>query len=107
MRLLTKMFIILAAASACSCRETAIDDDIQGETEEQEKPSVSSYDEKYRPQIHYTPARNWINDPNGLVYFKNYYHIFYQHSPNFEKPWQENMHWGHASQDLRLSRRLD
>ena len=99
MRLLTKMFIILAAASACSCRETAIDDDIQGETEEQEKPSVSSYDEKYRPQIHYTPARNWINDPNGLVYADGVYHMFYQYNPRGNK-WG-NMSWGHAeSTDL-------
>ena len=45
---------------------------------------------------HFKPKRGWINDPNGLVYYKGYYHIFYQHSPNFEIPWQEPMHWGHA-----------
>ena len=37
-----------------------------------------------------------MNDPNGLVYFSDYYHVFYQHCPHFEKPWQEPMHWGHA-----------
>lgn len=45
---------------------------------------------------HYRPAKGWINDPNGLVRFKGYYHIFYQHSPHFETPWRESMHWGHA-----------
>ncbi|MBQ6420869.1 MAG: glycoside hydrolase family 32 protein [Clostridia bacterium] len=45
---------------------------------------------------HYRPAAGWINDPNGLVQFKGYYHIFYQHSPHFETPWHESMHWGHA-----------
>lgn len=47
-------------------------------------------------KYHYKPEKGWINDPNGLVYFDGYYHIFYQHSPNFEDPWREPMHWGHA-----------
>ncbi len=45
---------------------------------------------------HYRPKKGWVNDPNGLVYFKGYYHVFYQHAPNFEVPWKESMHWGHA-----------
>lgn len=49
-----------------------------------------------RLKYHYKPEKGWINDPNGLVYYKGYYHIFYQHSPNFETPWHEPMHWGHA-----------
>ena len=47
-------------------------------------------------RYHYRPKRGWINDPNGLVYFKGYYHIFYQHAPDYEVPWQQPMHWGHA-----------
>ncbi len=46
--------------------------------------------------FHYRPQKGWINDPNGLVWFRGYYHIFYQHAPNFETPWHESMHWGHA-----------
>ena len=45
---------------------------------------------------HYSPSKGWINDPNGLVWFDGYYHLFYQHSPGFEDPWHEPMHWGHA-----------
>ena len=47
-------------------------------------------------KYHYRPAKGWINDPNGLVYFKGYYHVFYQHAPDHEEPWYQPMHWGHA-----------
>ncbi|NMP36945.1 MAG: glycoside hydrolase family 32 protein [Clostridiales bacterium] len=52
------------------------------------------YSEKL--SFHYQTAKGWVNDPNGLVYFRGYYHVFYQHLPDFEVPVGQYMHWGHA-----------
>jgi levanase len=57
------------------------------------------YSEQYRPQFHFTPAQNWMNDPNGLIWYKGQYNLFYQYNPS-GNTWG-NMSWGHAvSTDL-------
>jgi len=57
------------------------------------------YQETYRPQFHFTPERNFMNDPNGMFYYKGEYHLFYQYNP-FGNEWG-HMSWGHAiSRDL-------
>ena len=56
-----------------------------------------SFAEKYRPQFHYTPRINWMNDPNGLVYYEGKYHLFHQYNP-FGNRWGY-MSWNHAVSD--------
>lgn len=53
------------------------------------------YREKNRPQIHFTPERNWINDPNGMVYADGVWHLYYQYNP-YGHDWG-NISWGHAT----------
>lgn len=47
-----------------------------------------------RLKYHFEPAKGWINDPNGLVYFNGMYHAFFQHYPH--APHWGPMHWGHT-----------
>ena len=63
------------------------------------KSDYSYYTELYRNQYHFSQYAHWNNDPNGLIYYDGYYHIYYQHHP-YNNYWGD-MYWGHArSKDL-------
>ncbi|TLF46919.1 glycoside hydrolase family 32 protein [Maribacter aurantiacus] len=81
------IFLILLCLN--TCKETP-------KNEPMENPDVTFYyTEAYRPQFHFSPEEKWMNDPNGLVYHKGIYHLFYQYYPD-DIVWGP-MHWGHAT----------
>lgn len=65
-----------------------------------EKPNKDTTEEKLnRPNFHFTPAKSWMNDPNGMFYLNGKYHLYFQYYPD-DIVWGP-MHWGHAiSEDL-------
>ena len=66
-----------------------------------EDVSSMEYSEEtlYRPNFHFTPQKNWMNDPNGMFYLNGKYHLYFQYYPE-DNVWGP-MHWGHAiSEDL-------
>jgi beta-fructofuranosidase len=54
----------------------------------------------HRPVYHFTGPESWINDPNGVIYHRGMYHLFYQYDPIVNGKRSERC-WGHAvSKDL-------
>ena len=81
------ILILLVGLSLVSCDSTE-----SGKEKSVEENSY--YTEKHRPQLHFSPEANWMNDPNGMVYYEGEYHLFYQYYPD-STVWGP-MHWGHA-----------
>ncbi|KAI3454147.1 hypothetical protein Pfo_010810 [Paulownia fortunei] len=51
-------------------------------------------EQPYRTAFHFQPPKNWMNDPNGPMYYKGVYHLFYQYNP-YAAVWG-NISWAHS-----------
>lgn len=67
------------------------------EAPKQAEPSLAArlMNDPLRPQYHLLPAANWMNDPNGPVFYRGQYHMFFQYNP--DGPYWGDMHWAHAT----------
>src|SRR5680860_283465 len=83
------LFVVLFLAS---CK-----DDKNTRDSMSQKTNRTYYTEPYRPQFHFSPETMWMNYPNGMVYNKGVYHLFYQYHP--ESTVWGPMHWGHATRN--------
>ncbi|MGC2403839.1 MAG: glycoside hydrolase family 32 protein [Acidobacteriaceae bacterium] len=85
----------LKGASAAYCAVAFSDLEVR-ESIGESQPELASQlaHDPRRPQFHLLPTHNWMNDPNGPVYFAGLYHMFFQYNP--EAPIWGNMSWNHA-----------
>ncbi|MDC1226246.1 glycoside hydrolase family 32 protein [Algibacter sp.] len=87
------LFILLVGSffvTSISCKKNIKKNDTE---------SIAALDDNteeilYRPNFHFTPKANWMNDPNGMFYLNGKYHLYFQYYPD-GNVWGP-MHWGHA-----------
>ena len=85
--------LLLSLCLGVSCKEKKKEETME------KKQETYAEGKDYRPNYHFTPKIGWMNDPNGMFFYKGYYHLYFQHYPD-DKIWGP-MHWGHAiSKDM-------
>lgn len=92
-----KKILLISTLTFFSCGFLISCQEVKKEKEEGNQELVQAETLKYgqfRPNFHFTPEKNWMNDPNGMFYYNGYFHLYFQHYPE-GNTWGP-MHWGHA-----------
>lgn len=93
LKISTRLLLFIITLIVSGCQQN------QKDKETIDTTATNYYQEQHRPQLHFTPEANWMNDPNGMFYYEGKYHLFYQYYPD-SIVWGP-MHWGHAqTEDL-------
>lgn len=82
--------IVLIVSIACNCLPCTSLDPVDAWCNES-----TTAEERWRPSFHFSPRRNWINDPIRPVKVGDVWHLWFQYNP-FGAYWG-NMTWGHAT----------
>ncbi|MFV1967271.1 MAG: glycoside hydrolase family 32 protein [Pirellulaceae bacterium] len=94
---LTFAVTAIFGAIAPACADPVVSRDAARDSAAQRREALAS--DPWRPGYHFLPPSGWMNDPNGAIFWKGKYHLFFQYNPERAK-WG-NVHWGHAvSEDL-------
>ncbi len=88
-------FVRLASAAAISPAISALGSRFLHSGAETDALCRKLSSDPLRPQYHLLPAHNWMNDPNGPIFFGGRYHMFHQYNPQ-AATWG-NMNWAHAT----------
>ncbi|WP_417884928.1 glycoside hydrolase family 32 protein [Zunongwangia sp.] len=83
------IFLVLSGLAFTSCKNH------KGKEAISKQDTVAQSNQDFRPNFHFTPKKNWMNDPNGMFYLNGTYHLFFQYYPE-GNTWGP-MHWGHAT----------
>ena len=95
----TRRQFICSAAAVASLSVMSQHGMAQVSAYDQDELAAKLANDPLRPQFHLLPAKNWMNDPNGPVYFNGKYHMFFQYDP-LAAVWGD-MSWYHSvSQDM-------
>uniref|UniRef100_A0ACD5UX40 Uncharacterized protein n=2 Tax=Avena sativa TaxID=4498 RepID=A0ACD5UX40_AVESA len=86
----------LAACAVLLCLVVPSSSALRWLSDSEPEIDAAAGQDDYRTSYHFRPTKNWQNDPNGPMYYKGVYHLFYQYNPYVATWGNGNLSWGHS-----------